>query len=399
MAVMGEILLTWHLMQRPSDMVQKLLLWAAVNLGVVLMVEVVFQMTYRAVTGAFYHRVEKMRLGEMFIEPHPFLTFANKRNFRSTRPNIRVRYPLHGTAGFSFPPVRTNNFGHLDGVACDRPIVMPKPAGQIRVLCLGASTTGNYICHDGETYSYPLELERYLQRRFDGQPVVVHNCGQGGWTSAEILIHFLLNLRDTQPDVVVIYHAYNDLSVSLSRDFVPDYSHARRNLAESYYKYRLASMIPMLPLGSYNFIIQTLFPFLHPSVGVLDAVSTGQIDIDGEFRGLKTYERNLESIVATCLADGADVVLSTYAHCLYDGVRQSKVHLKYREGVAQENGVMRKIAEKYNVPLVDNARLVPEEEEYFVDTVHFTPAGMRLIAENIGPKVAHHIEKRLKGVA
>jgi hypothetical protein len=32
---------------------------------------------------------------------------------------------------------------------------------------------------------------------------------------------------------------------------------------------------------------------------------------------------------------------------------------------------------------VDNAALGPSEERYFVDSVHFTPEGMRLIAENI----------------
>jgi hypothetical protein len=164
-ATVGEVLLAWHVCWLPSGPARQMIIWVGINLGVIVVAEFVFQAAHRVVTGSFYHRVEKLKFGDLFIEPHPFLTFANKRNFRSTKPNIRVRYPLHGSANFSFPPVRTNNFGHLDGPTCDRPIIIPKPKGQIRVLCLGASTTGNYICHNGRTYSYPMELEQYLQYR------------------------------------------------------------------------------------------------------------------------------------------------------------------------------------------------------------------------------------------
>lgn len=367
-----------------------------VIIGIILLAEGLFQLLYRMTRGAWYRRVEKIRLAEMFVEPHPFLTLANKKNFRSAKSVVKARYPLHRSAGFSYPPVRTNNFRHLDGPNGDRPIVMPKPKGQVRVLCLGASTTGNYIHQNGVSYSYPLALEGYLQRRYPDLPVVVHNCGQGGWTSAEILVNFMLNLRDTRPDVVVIYHAYNDLPASLTGNFSADYSHARQNLAASYYKYRWASLIPMPPLGICNFAIQKVFPFLNPRFGVLDAISTGTIDLASDFKGLDSYERNLDSIMAICRADGVDVVLSTFAHYLYDGVRESRVHLKYREGLDQENQVIRGLALKYRVPLVDNARLVPEDARYFVDSIHFTPEGMQLISENIGPAVAQHIENRLK---
>ena len=37
--------------------------------------------------------------------------------------------------------------------------------------------------------------------------------------------------------------------------------------------------------------------------------------------------------------------------------------------------------------LVDNAVLVPDDERYFVDSVHFTPEGMKMIAGNIAEAV------------
>lgn len=398
-ALIGEGLLTWYVVAMDGGTVLKILVWSAVNVGLIFCAELLFQGFYRVVKGAAYRNVEKVNLSEMFIEPHPFLSFTNKRNFKSAKTNIKARYPLHEAEEYYYPPVRTNNFGHLDGPLGDRAIEIPKPKDQIRVLCLGASTTGNYIGKDGVAYSYPMALEKCLQGKFPKQSIIVHNCGQGGWTSAEILINYILNLKDACPDVVVIYHAYNDLPVSLTPGFRSDYAHARQNLAASYYKYRLASYIPMLPLGVYNFMVQSLFPFLNPRFGVLDAVATGKVDLQGKFHGLATYERNLKSLLALCAADGTDVVLSTYASCMVDAIRNSRVHIKYREGLDQENEVLRRIAEAHAVPLVDNARLVKEDVRYFVDSVHFTPEGMRLIAENIGAEVAKLIERRTGGNA
>jgi hypothetical protein len=89
---------------------------------------------------------------------------------------------------------------------------------------LGASTTGNELEHDGVIYSYPLEPERILKEKFPELNLEVNNCGVGGRTTAEILIDFLLSGIDTSPDIVVLYHAYNDLQPSLTPGFLSDYS-------------------------------------------------------------------------------------------------------------------------------------------------------------------------------
>lgn len=43
-------------------------------------------------------------------------------------------------------------------------VVIPKPKKLIRINCIGASTTGNYIEENNKIYSYPLELERILKK-------------------------------------------------------------------------------------------------------------------------------------------------------------------------------------------------------------------------------------------
>ena len=49
----------------------------------------------------------------------------------------------------------------------------------------------------------------------------------------------------------------------------------------------------------------------------------------------------------------------------------------------KENEIIRGLAKKNNLILIDNSILVPADEEYFVDSIHFTPMGMKLLARNI----------------
>jgi lysophospholipase L1-like esterase len=99
--------------------------------------------------------------------------------------------------------------------------------------------------------------------------------------------------------------------------------------------------------------------------------------------GLATYQRNLQHIIDLCRCNGIQVVLSTYCHFLYDAIKDEPLHLLYSRIVKEENEIMRRLADKNELSLVDNAALVPQDERYFVDSIHFTPAGMRLIASNI----------------
>ena len=45
---------------------------------------------------------------------------------------------------------------------------------------------------------------------------------------------------------------------------------------------------------------------------------------------------------------------------------------------------MKQLSDTYNTPFVDQYKLIPKKKKYFVDTIHFSPAGMKLLAENFG---------------
>jgi len=335
--------------------------------------------------------IPKIPFADIYVEPHPYLPYVTKKNFITPK-TTSAQYPLNRDKKYVFGRYLTNSMGYINGPKGNREIIVPKPEGLIRINCLGASTTGNYLDFDGKNFSYPLELEKILKKEFPEKNIEVNNCGVGGRTSAEILIDFALNIIDTKPDIIVIYHGYTDLAPSITRNFRSDYSHAKRNLGEVWHYYKIASMVPSVPLASYNFIVNKLFGY-NIRNSLLNAISRGKIDLSSAFNGIQTYRRNIEHIVNLCKANGINVVLSTFCHYMYDDIKNSRIHIKYKEGVLMENEAIRDIALKNSIILVDNYRLFRYEEKYFVDSIHFSPEGMNLLASNISKALIPLLER------
>ena len=96
-----------------------------------------------------------------------------------------------------------------------------------------------------------------------------------------------------------------------------------------------------------------------------------------------TYKRNIQYLIDLCKANGVELILSTYCHFLYEKIKNETLHLTFHSIVNKENEIIRGLAKKNNLILIDNSILVPADEEYFVDSIHFTPMGMKLLARNI----------------
>lgn len=363
---------------------EKILLFTATLAGVLFACEIIFRFVHRLLLGRPYTLLTSIPFDSLYIEPHPYIPFIYKRFFPSQKA-VTAPYPLH-KGKFKFGQYTSNNLGFNNGPAGNRDIKIPKPSDLFRVCCIGASTTASYIEKDGEIHSYPIELEKILKPVMK-LPVEVNNCAQGGYNSADILVRFALQVIDTTPDVLVIYHAYNDIRPYLTPNFSSDYSHCRKNLGENYWKYAISGKIPNIPIKFVNFLINLYIP-TNIRYSLLDQVSKGSLDPNASpDAGLATYRRNIQHIINICHANGTKVVLSTYCHFMYEEIKDDPLHCLYGEIVARENNIMRDLALKNGTVLVDNAILVPQDECYFVDSVHFTPEGMALIAHNISEAI------------
>ena len=162
-----------------------------------------FRKIHKFVFGVAYDAPEKIRFEDLHVKPHPYLRWVYKSNFLVQKKATIARYPLN-YGGFSYPRITTNDFGVPNGEDGSTNYDEAKDSGVIRVACIGASTTGNYISDDTGVYSYPLELERILCKNHPDKQIEVINFGQGGYNSSDILIRLALQVIDYSPDIVVL---------------------------------------------------------------------------------------------------------------------------------------------------------------------------------------------------
>ena len=203
-----------------------------------------------------------------------------------------------------------------------------------------------------------------------------------------MLVRFALQTIDTEPDLVVIYHAYNDIESYLTQNFSSDYSHSRKNIGEVYWKFVIGSKIPDIPIKFINCLKNKWFPGRTIRHSLLEIVSKGKIDYKIDFsQGLKTYERNLQNIIHLCLRNNIEVVLCTFCFYLHEKIKNESLHILYEKIVIEENQIIKKLAKKNNLKLVDCYSLIPKEDSNFVDSIHFTPKGMNLVAKSICEKI------------
>ena len=346
--------------------------------ALVLVLEFIFQLIYLIKRRSLYTKVSFTNFHNMYVIPHPYFPWAYKANSITGKAEV-LNYPLH-KGQFKSAVHETNFLGFVDGQDGTRQIDLSKRIGQVRIACLGASTTANYISERGEIFSYPSELEKMLTTRKSDFQVI--NCASGGHNSAELLIRFALQVIDLKPDLIIIYHGYNDIRSYLTPGIKGDYSHSRRSIGEVYWKYYLVSAIPTFGLNSLNFLIRK---YLVSNVrnSLLDQVSRGVVDLSvNPAIGLEMYRRNLQTVISLAKSHNIEVILSTFCHYLHKDIQKDKTHLRYHEIVGQENTILRELSKINEVQLVDNAVNFEYSDDMFVDSIHFTPKGMKQLAKS-----------------
>ncbi len=346
--------------------------------------EILFRLYFYLVHRKTFVPSERVRYDKLYVEPSPYIPYKFKPLFRNEKEAL-ADYPLHKGKIF-YGNYKTNNLGYLNGPNGDRDVDFRKDSKLIRINCIGASTTGNYIKKDNENYSYPNELEKILNK--DSKKFEVNNFGVGGYNSADILVNFMLNIIETEPDILILYHGYNDIDSYLTPNLMSDYSHSRKNLGETIWKFKLAEKMPVFPLSFLNYIAENLFPIV-PRNSLIKNITKGNRDLNIDpSPGLRIYKRNLESIINIALARNIKVILSSFSHFLYNEISKNKLHNTFHEIVKKENEIVFNLSKKYNLTFVDNFKKVPKDEKYFVDSIHFSPDGTKLVAKNFADAIS-----------
>jgi lysophospholipase L1-like esterase len=278
-------------------------------------------------------------------------------------------------------------------------IVMPKPAGEFRIVCIGASTTYSLLVRDYHQ-TYPALLQTELRNRGHANVTVI-NAGVPAWSSYENLINYLLRIDTLSPDLIIVKEAFADLAARLvwpPTAFRGDNSGALApQLRERQVPFYEASTLvrillvetgralPASALGesvynqaatSYFFeFAKQRFSLTYP-VGIFKKVSIAEML---EANPPTYFRRNNEDLQLIARAKGVKAVIATFPFAPliggYFGVDG------FRKGLEEHNAILRDIAARLSVPLFDLAAMFPVDRRFWgFDGIHASPEGTVLEA-------------------
>lgn len=334
---------------------------------------------------------------------HPFIGFVTK--------------PLMKLAGGhprsnKLVDLRTDKFGFL---AKDNSLNFQKQNNEIRIATIGASTTFNAnLAYDD---NWPGHLEYLLQKAFPDKKIRVINASVPGFDTSQSVSNLALRVMPFSPDIVIIYHAYNDLkAIQPSKSFLPDYSHIHDK------PYDVATKLPlylkilhesMFYVRTRNSYRQMLMNRKNYETKNSQTERVNKVPAQAE----AAFRQHIESMIGIAQAGGARVVLSSFAtlldpHADYSQPKTVKTLSKMQveevaafmhftpnltfngilDGLNLYNRTLHNLAIKHQTGWVDNAKLIPHEDKYFVDRVHFDVEGAKLMAENFTPVVIKELK-------
>ena len=287
-------------------------------------------------------------------------------------------------------------------------IELQKPPGTYRIFVMGGSTV--YCGNVDFEESHPRMLELALRQRYPGRLIEVQNAGVEWYTSQHSLIQFLTKIQDFHPDAVIIYHGINDLYRSFSpKDlafgpYQDDYAHyygPLRGMIRSY-AIRWPPLRLLFPYTTYK-----LSGYWFSDLAYDHGVTAVRID---EWKSLHAFARNMRDFADVVQAKQIALIMASQPSLYREDLTEQergKLYLGKRfmvedrkkpdltslvKGMAAFNQISRAIARERGIPFVDLDHLIPKTLEYFVDDVHYTVPGNRLIGEAFAQRL---IELRL----
>ena len=269
--------------------------------------------------------------------------------------------------------------------------------GDINIAFLGGSTTE--IAYVDEDKRFPYLVGRMLEKKLE-KKINSINAGVSGNNTLHSIDILLNKIVPLNMDVVVLMHNINDLAILV---------HEKTYWNTNPYKAPIKSFKekPKLTLRSALAYVKNL---LIPNI--YKAIAYGKPDEFAAFRGkdreydskriLDDFKANLTLFVYMCRAYGIKPVLMTQANrykLMPDVLTVKKdpklgiakvydiPYDKFKTIYDQMNEMVRTVAKKNNILLIDLAVEIPQEREFMYDVVHFNNLGSQKSAEIISKEL------------
>jgi lysophospholipase L1-like esterase len=247
-----------------------------------------------------------------------------------------------------------------------------KPAGTLRIVCLGDSVTFGYRVpvvwpnrpdeYDKEWLPYPMLLEKQLRAANPGRSIEAITMAVPGYTSHQGLAWLRRDIDWLQPDLLIVSFGWNDASLSDAPD--------RETIRTDWY------------VVAVRWLIDHSQAFAHATRWLRSGKQSENVQVQPVSRvSAQEYVTNIRSIVQ--LGRGRGIPVIAIAAPYRDNITnppEAKLMANYREQ-------LRTAMSSDNVPFVEILELTeaayPSNEGWFGELIHPNHMGHRLIASEL----------------
>jgi lysophospholipase L1-like esterase len=259
-------------------------------------------------------------------------------------------------------------------------IEVPKPRGRVRLAFLGGSTTYGASASSNET-TWPSVVCQGLRARHPELEFDYANGGVPGYTTEQSLVNLRARIAPLAPDVVVIYHATNDIT------------HDTRELAQARGLWEPDTgdaSDPGLSLA-WHLLVKNARYWLRP-----ERAAERQLAVDTAELA-RGFEERLRTLVRASAEVAPVVALVTFSHrarreqppdVQREACRSSLYYMPFMsvpsllDAFEAYNDAIRRAAAT-GALLVEDEHAIPADERHYTDSVHFTDEGCARMAERI----------------
>jgi len=289
-----------------------------------------------------------------------------------------LRVPI---AGETFGPIAINSLG-FRGPEID----VPKPDSRLRIAFLGASTTYCAEASDN-AMTWPSLVRDRLQQEWPEVSVDYVNGGVPGYTVSASRRNLAQRIALLEPDIIVIYHAINDLSV-----------HSKDLAVSQGLEAELRTEEKLAWPSSYSLLWYLVEKNLRIMARQATAHRQGGTMIVDHDELSTPFRSDLLELVRESQAVAPVVALATFSPHLrrdQDPTQQANAaitNLYYMPYMSVDglldaydayNQVIRDVAASTDAILIDEELSIPGDSRHFSDSVHFTDVGSVLMAERV----------------
>lgn len=263
-------------------------------------------------------------------------------------------------------------------------LVNPKPDQTIRLAFLGGSTTWCAEVSSNEL-TWPHLVWKQLQESYPNITFDYLNAAVPGYAVQDSLVTLENRVKQLRPDVIVVYHATNDISYDTRMLASRQGVISGLSEEESWLGQWLLSW----------FLIEKNWQLYKKKTRVLTSRQILAFQADELAVG---FQQRLEELVRVSRSIAPVVALGTFSYkfrreqSLEEQIQAMNTSLYYMPFMTPEgffeifeeyNRVIRETTHAENVILIEAEMSIPGDNQHFNDSVHFKDAGSRVMAGKV----------------